>query len=506
MRHLLLPNLVIACFGSVRHIVSALQHGDADAMYKAFNNVFLISSGSEVFYQRTINDTRPDMTWPAALDILGAEDAYERTGDADMKHLINNLLATWLQKNPPPWNWDGWNDDIGWFTLALIRGYQMTGNKTFLDQATYGFNYAFHRGWDTKYDDGGIWEEQPRYAAKESPPNKPSKSALANDSLGKVAGLIFQSTRDPGFLVKSEQIYHWVRNNIFNASTGQIYTGVDKHGHIDTGSAAYNQGTFLDFANLLFEITGNKSYFDDANRTIEYAWNNLTVNGIFSNSAGYLHTWADELARGIGHFVGHNGLWDIHYSRMLQNADSIMANRRTDLNITWNAWDRSTPIDSAMTANNFVSAMTWLQFSPAVRPDGVEGTYVIMNQLTGLALTGQNTTGFGNVIQSNRTDDREQCWLFTPNSDGTWNIINTSTWQSLDYSNSSLEITQSVTTRGQSQRWYVDKTSDGTFNIKNQASGLVLQSRSNAAKLPTVRQQTENHKTQQRWNLDLYIP
>jgi hypothetical protein len=70
-----------------------------------------------------LNSEDPDGTWAASLDILGAEDAYERTGDSDKKTMVSDLLTTWLKNTPPPWDWDGWNDDIGWCTLALIRGY-----------------------------------------------------------------------------------------------------------------------------------------------------------------------------------------------------------------------------------------------------------------------------------------------------------------------------------------------------------------------------------------------
>ena len=51
------------------------------------------------------------------------------------------------------------NDDIGWFTLALIRGYQTTDTEDFLEQVEYGFDYVFERGWNAEYKSGGIWEQ-----------------------------------------------------------------------------------------------------------------------------------------------------------------------------------------------------------------------------------------------------------------------------------------------------------------------------------------------------------
>lgn len=487
-------------------MVVALGQNDAEVMYNAFNSAFLTRSGSDVFYKAALNSGSPDGTWAGSLDILGAEDAYERTGDPAKKTLVNDLLTTWLKNTPPPWSWDGWNDDIGWFTLALIRGYQMTGNQNFLDRAKYGFDYAFGRGWDTQYNGGGIWEENPEYAAQEKPPREPTKEALSNDSLGKVACMIYQSTHDGSYLTKCRQIYDWVWNHLYNANTGQINSGIDKSGKVDTSAAAYNQGTFIDFANLVYEITGDADVYNDAKRALDYGRNSLTVNGVFSNSAGYLNTWADEMARGAGHFVRDNRLWGTYYSWMVQNADSILANRRTDLGITWNAWDKPTSTDDTLTTNKFVSAMAWLQFTPTTQPGEIGGIHVITNQKTGMSIDSAGSYGNGNkVIQWGQSNNLNQRWLLTQNSDTSWNIINLSTWQALDCPGGSgednLQLAQWQPTRGSNQRWWIDRQSDGTYKIWNQASGKALDGASSTNNGAALVQYGWNGGPPQRWIL-----
>lgn len=486
--------------------VSAVEQGDAESMYNAFNDAFLVRSGGDVYYKAALNDGKPDGTWSGSLDILGAEDAYERTGDPAKKTLVNDLLTTWLRNTPPPWSWDGWNDDIGWFSLALVRGYQITGNTTFLNQAKYGFDYAYGRGWDTQYNGGGIWEENPEYAARENPPRDPTKEALSNDSLGKVAAMIYQSTHEASYLAKARQIYDWVWGHLYNAGTGQVYAGVDRSGRVNTGTAAYNQGTFADFANLIYEITGDGNVYNDAKRAIDYARTNLTVNGVFSNSAGYLNTWADEMARGAGHFVRDNRQWDGYYSWMVQNADAIKANRRTDLGITWNAWDRRTPTDNTLTANKFVSAMAWQQFTPATRPNDIGGIHVITNQQTGLAVDSAGTYGNGkSVVQWGSNSGQNQRWLFTQNSDTSWNIVNLSTWQALDCpggaNQDNLPLVQWQPSRDTNQRWWVDRQPDGTYKIWNQASGKALDGASATTNGAQLIQYGWNGEPQQRWTL-----
>ena len=485
---------------------SALEIRDAEAMYTAFNNAFLVRAGSDVFYKAALNDGKPDGTWAASLDILGAEDAYERTGDPAKKTLINDLLTTWLRNTPPPWSWDGWNDDIGWFSLALVRGYQMTGNANFLAQAKYGFDYAYGRGWDTQYNGGGIWEENPEYAARENPPRDAAKEPLSNDSLGKVACMIYQSTHDAGYLNKCRQIYDWVWTHLYNPGTGAVNARIDKNGNVNTSTTAYNQGTFADYANLIYEITGDTNVYNDAKRAIDYARNNLTVNGVFSNGADYLNTWADEMARGAGHFVRDNRQWDSYYSWMVQNADAIQANRRSDLGITGNAWDRPTPTDNTMSANKFVSATAWLQFTPASRPNNIGGIHVITNQKTGLAVDSAGTYGNGNsVLQWGANSGQNQRWLFTQNSDTSWNIVNLSTWEALDCPGGSaandLARGQWQTSRDSNQRWWVDQQPDGTYKIWNQASGKALDGASSVTNGAPLIQYSWNGEPQQRWVL-----
>lgn len=498
----------LACLGGTIG-VTALGKDDADTVFKAFNDNFLRTPNGETFYRAALNNDNPDGTWTGSLDILVAEDAYDRTGDEDTKHLVEKLLNTWLSKNAPPWNWDGWNDDIGWFTLALIRGYQIAGNQAFLDNAKYGFDYAFGRGWNTTYNGGGIWEQNPEYLKPDQNGNtpKPAKEALSNDSLGKVACLIYQSTHDQYYLDRCRQIYDWVWNHLYDAKTGKLYTSIDEENKINTDSPVYSQGTFLDFAHILYKITLDHNVLNDATKAMQFGRQNLTANGIYSKSDNYLNTWADEMARGAGSFVRDHNLWDTYYSWMVDNANAILKNRRSDLGITWNGWDTATPRDNSLVTNKFASAVAWLQYTPSTKPDEIGGIHSIVNKKTGMAIDSAGAFGNGHsVIQWGPNGGINQKWQLTANRDGSWNIMSMSTWQQLDNPNSNKEdgatMVQWQSNRFQNQRWLIVRDSDGYYSISSQASGKVLDGASNNTNGAPLIQWGANNMDQQKWILN----
>lgn len=481
----------------------AIGAGDADAAFNAFNAAYLVQSGGQTYYTHSLNNRSNDGTWTEALSIQGAEDACERTETSANKTLVNNLCSTFLSLNPAPWSWDGWNDDIGWDSLVLIRGYQLTGNSSFLTAAESGFNFAFNRGWDTAHNGGGIWEQQP----ENMPPGQlANKQALSNDSLCQTALMIYQSTGDTTYLDKANQIYNWVWGHIFNPTTGEVYAGIAQDGTVDTGTALYNQGTFIDVAALLYKITGNGNYLRDAQRAVGFAQNNLMVNGIASSSATYLNTWQAEFARGLGHLVKWNpSLLNTYYQFMVNNANAAWGCRRTDKNVSWIQWTAQTSTSSDVLANWDVNMVAMLQFTPATYSP-IYGTHTIINKLTGQAVDNGSTTAQGaGMMQWGPNGGSAQKWDFTQNSDTSWNIISAYSGQALEDPGFSTangtQMDQWGVNGGSNQKWWVDVQSDGTYKIWNQSSSGALDGSSSTVNGYKLIQWGWNGGDQQRWRL-----
>lgn len=489
--------LGVICFGLPRYVLA--QSANAVTMINGYNSAFLYTSGSTAVYKNSFSDSGWQSSWGLALDIEAEEDAYEVSGSAAAQTLVNNLCTTFLVNNwTNGWSGDGWNDDIGWMSLCMARGYQMTGNKEFLDAAEYGFNMAFARGWDTTSNGGGILELQ----------GSPGKNPLACDSLGKAAIIIYQCTGNTTYYNEAKQIYDWVWGHLYNPSTGVVYGSINPDGTVNTTPHTYNQGTFADFANLLYESGAGATYLNDAKTAINEVINNLTSGGILTD--GGTSPYADNISRALGHVCGYTpSLWSTYYPFMVNQCNAIWSHRRTDYNITWNAWNQQTPIDPNQIPNSFVGAVSMMQFTPASQPPtSIAGTHAVINKFSRLALDDPGAaTGNGtNMIQWGYSGGSNQKWTFTQNSDGTYTIINQASGLALDdpgfATANGTKVDQWTSNGGTNQHWTVTPNQDGTYTIINKTSGLALENPNFSTSNGTLMDQWGNNNgANQRWVL-----
>lgn len=502
-RLLLLGIATLGALGLVFPYSAAAQSANAVTVFNGYNSAFLYTSGGTQYYKTALNNSAADTGWTAALDIQAAEDAYEVSGRAADQTRVANLCSTYLANTPTnTWAADGWNDDIGWFSLCLIRGYKLTGNTSFLNAAEYGFNMAFARGWDTTYDGGGIWELQPQYTTT------PNKNPLACDSLATVAIYIYQCTGNTTYFNEANQIYDWVWHHLYNASTGVVYGSIDTNGVVSTTPHTYNQGTFADLANLLYESGAGGTYLNDAENAINYTIDNLTSGGILSD--GGTTPYADNFSRAIGHICGYTpSLWSTYYPFMVSQCNAIWSNRRTDYNITWNAWNEQTPENSGQLCQTFTGDVAMEQFTPASEPPtAISGTHAVINKYSRLALDDPGfATGNGtNMDQWGYNGGSNQKWSFSQNSDGTYTILNQYSGLALDDPGwgtaNGTKVDQWGSNGGSNQHWTVTPNQDGTYTLINKCSGLVLEDPGFSTANGTLMDQWENNNgANQRWIL-----
>lgn len=213
---------------------ATLGTDNANAAFTALNNAFLISNGNQRYYKTSLNNAEKDYFWRQALDIQAVEDVYDSNPTTDTRTLVGGLLDTFLQQNQGggglyDWNWNDYNDDMLWAGLAFARGYRVTGNQTYLNQAKYAFDRAYNRGWDSALG-GGIWWSV----------GKNEKSALSNGPAVILGCLIYESNGDSSYLTKARAIYDWTWNTLLDRSTGAVHEKIQANGNLDSGETVYS--------------------------------------------------------------------------------------------------------------------------------------------------------------------------------------------------------------------------------------------------------------------------
>ena len=413
---------------------TSAQAQNAGAAYDAFNTAFLVNANGQTYYATNLTSisTKQDGEWTEALAITVAEDRYQFThaqGDRNLVIALLNSLAYYNAPNGPNNNWqtDGWDDNLAWMVNPFLRGYQLTGNSTFLTQAEAGWNQGYKQGWDTTVAGGGIWENT----------YQQSKCALSNSPFVFEGVGLYQATGDATYLSKAETIYAWMHSNLLVTSgqnAGQVHGCVGTNGAVQDPSTndddAFNDGAFLKAATELYRITGNQTYHNDALLVANHTVSKNT--GTVANPSYILHNsdqdggsqWAYWFTRGLSDFATVAELWP-QYEPWLQSNANAAWNNRSGLNLTWNDWMTQSNDSNANPVEMSSAAAIWQHLLPA--SVNLTGTYEIQNVASGLAVSVSkaSTTNAAPIVQEPFTaGSRSALWTFVPTSGGYYQIKN----------------------------------------------------------------------------------
>lgn len=376
----------------------------ADKSFSAFDAAFLVKSGTLTYYKEALRKPTKDYFWMQALDIQTTEDTYFRTNDPATKAEIIALLNTFLVQNSgngnaKSWEWNEYNDDLFWAVLAFARGYQYTNNAAFLEQVKYGFSLAYYHsnngnwGWDSQLG-GGIWWSK----------MKQDKNALSNSPGVIAACYLYQFTKSTAYLNLAKQIYAWERSHIWNSATGEVWGAVLADGTLNKAVTVFNNGAFGGAANFLYQLTGDKSYLNDAKQAFDRVMTNMTFSGVLA--AGTRNgTDLAEYIRYLSDYVRQNYLWNEYYSFMKRSADAAWKIRRTDLNLAWNDFTKQTPVDTLTSVIECNSSVVMQQVTPVLQtlPGTIEAEN--FNYMNGIEVQANTAATGGKNVGAIETGD-----------------------------------------------------------------------------------------------------
>lgn len=210
-------------------------------------------------------------------------------------------------------------DDEGWWLLAWIEAYKLTGEREYLDMAKVIFN-DMATGWSPECNGGIFWKKPKQY-----------KNAIANSLFNLSAARLYWITKDEmykeWFLKNSE----WFLQSGMIQENGMVFDGT-KECKPTGREFTYNHGVAMAWLTELYLLTGKKDYLKKAELIADAAIKNLVFpsSGILKEFQEPNDLGADGIQfKGI--FMRHLGfLYKVSKKKeykafILKNADSIIA-------------------------------------------------------------------------------------------------------------------------------------------------------------------------------------
>lgn len=213
--------------------------------------------------------------WPQAHAMDVVIDAYVRSGNKAWKSYFDAWYVGVRQKT----NWvsfiqedkncnydNDFVDDMEWICLTMIRLYEHTGDKKYINTAEDLWT-IIKRNWNEEYSGGGISWKQSQPA---------SKNSCSNGPAGIIAARLYKlNGKKKSDLDWAKKIFEWQTDKLVDTN-GKVYDHINQ----ETGERVdwiftYNQGTYMGMAHELYTITKEQRYLDQANKAATYCITHL---------------------------------------------------------------------------------------------------------------------------------------------------------------------------------------------------------------------------------------
>jgi predicted alpha-1,6-mannanase (GH76 family) len=204
----------------------------AKAAIDAMNNKFYSSS------QGIWSSDEP--WWLSGFALTAVIDFMRKTKSTVYVNQVKNIIQAQRRK----WNGDfraESTDDTGWWALAMVRMYDLTGDSTYLDIAKEDEAYMY-QSWSSSPCGGGMFVDIKA---------KAYKNAIANELYIKLAASLHNRTpNDTTYLSRAEAAWSWFQDSGMINDDNLINDGLAAHSNSTCFNNklpvwTYNQGVIL---------------------------------------------------------------------------------------------------------------------------------------------------------------------------------------------------------------------------------------------------------------------
>jgi predicted alpha-1,6-mannanase (GH76 family) len=207
--------------------------------------------------------------WNGANALTAVIQHSQRTGERRYRYVIETTHRQAHRVHPGFSN--QYYDDDGWWALAWIAAFDLTGEAKYLDLACALFA-GMAAGWDDVCGGGVWWTRKKTY-----------KNAIPNELFLLIAGRLHQRTAGPGsrgsgYLDWALREWQWFRASGLIGPAGLVNDGLTA-GCANNGGTTwtYNQGVVIGGLAVLYEVTGDGGYLGQAEAIAAAALRGLTV-------------------------------------------------------------------------------------------------------------------------------------------------------------------------------------------------------------------------------------
>lgn len=154
-------------------------------------------------------------------------------------------------------------DDNVWIGLDMVDWYMETKEMRYLTQAKVVWRYLIDHGWDETCGGGVHWKELNEHTT--------SKHSCSTGPTAVMGCKMYQATQEQEYLDWAIKCYDYMLDVLQDKSDHLFYDNVRPNkddpnlpGDLEKNKYSYNSGQPLQAACLLYKITGEQKYLDEA--------------------------------------------------------------------------------------------------------------------------------------------------------------------------------------------------------------------------------------------------
>ena len=151
---------------------------------------------------------------------------------------------------------DRFYDDNIWLGIDFTDLYGLTGNKEYLDKAEMIWEFI-ESGTDDVLGGGIYWCEQKKH----------SKNTCSNAPGAVFALKLHLATGEEEYLSQGKDLYDWTFRTLRDSTDNLYLDNISLEGKITGWKFAYNSGQMIQAGVLLYDITGEQAYLEQARKT-----------------------------------------------------------------------------------------------------------------------------------------------------------------------------------------------------------------------------------------------